>query len=298
MSVADTNALHALASDGAAFSRKATAIRIIWTIATREVRDAVRNRWLIAFAICYALLSAAISLLTRAAAGGVGAAGFGRTAAGLINLVMILVPLMSMTAAASSIAGERERGMLSFVLAQPVSLVEVLLGKFLGLSMSVCAAVALGFGVGAALISGTGGADAAAFIEMTGLTGMLAVAMVSVGTLVSAWCRRTSTATTAVLLTWLTLVFGCDLILMGSHLAVQMGAPTVFHLALVNPLQAFKSAALQPLGGSLDVLGPAAGWAVYVYGWWLRPILIAALAVWCVWPFTAAVVIMKRRGIA
>ncbi len=277
--------------------RKTTALRIIGTIAAREIRDAVRNRWLVAFAICYALLSAAISLLTRSAVGGAGAAGFGRTAAGLINLVMVLVPLMSMTAAASSVAGERERGMLAFVLAQPVSLLEVLLGKFLGLSIAVAAAVALGFGVGAVLISGTGGADAAAFVEMTLLTGLLSVAMVSLGILVSAWCRRTSTATTAVLLTWLALVFGCDLILMGTHLAVQMGAPMMFHLALANPLQAFKFAALQPLGGSLDVLGPAAGWAVYEYGTWLRPLLLAALVVWCLWPFTIAFVVMKRKGI-
>lgn len=273
-------------------------MRVIGTVAVREIKDAVRNRWLMAFAICFALLSAALAMLTRSAAGDAGTAGFGRTAAGLINLVMVLVPLMSMTAAASSIAGDRERGMFAFLLAQPVSLAQVVIGKFLGLSLAVVAAVLLGFGVGALIIAGAGGSDAIAFAKITLLTAVLAVAMVSVGIFVCAWCRRSSTATTAVLLAWLGMVFACDLILMGSHIAMKLGVATLFHAALANPLQAFKFAALQPLGGSLDVLGPPAAWAGQVYGSWLTWLLGATLAAWCITPLIAALLVMRRRGAA
>lgn len=271
-------------------------LRVIASIAAREIKDALRNRWLVAFAVCFALLSGALALLTRSAAGDAGTAGFGRTAAGLINLVMVLVPLMSMTAAASSIAGERERGMLTFLLAQPVSLTQVILGKFIGLSLAVTAAVLLGFGIGATIIAGAGGSDAWAFAKITMLTAVLAVAMVSVGIFVVSWCRRSSTATTAVLLTWLGMVFACDLILMGSHIAMKLPIATLFHAALANPLQAFKFAALQPLGGSLDVLGPPAAWAGQVYGNGLIWVLTGALSFWVIAPLVASLVVMRRRG--
>lgn len=271
---------------------------VVSAIIARELRESLRNRWLISFAVCFALLSASLALLTRSAAGDQGAAGFGRTAAGLINLVMVLVPLMSMTAAASSVAGDRERGVMAFLLAQPVSLFEVMLGKFIGLSMSVVAAVVLGFGVGALLIAASGGGDAWTYAQVTMLTALLAIAMVSVGMLVSAFCRRSGTAITAVLLTWLALVFACDLVLMGSHVALKLGVPTLFHLSLVNPLQVFKVAALTPLGGSLDVLGPAAAWAVHVYGVWLLPTLLTVLVGWAIAPATVAFMILRRKGAA
>ncbi len=273
-------------------------VKVVAAIVAREVRESLRNRWLVSFAICFALLSASLALLTRSAAGDQGAAGFGRTAAGLINLVMVLVPLMSMTAAAASVAGDRERGVMAFLLAQPVSLLEVLLGKFIGLSMAVVAAVVLGFGVGALLIAASGGGDAWTYAQVTMLTALLAVAMVSVGMFVSAFCRRSGTAITAVLLTWLGLVFACDLVLMGSHVALKLGVPTLFHLSLINPLQVFKVAALTPLGGSLDVLGPAAAWAVHVYGRWLTPMLLVVLAGWAIAPAAVSYMILRRKGAA
>src|SRR5690606_39909351 len=61
--------------------------------------------------------------------------GFGRTAAGLINLVLFLAPLMGLTLGAQAISGEREQGTLAYLLAQPVSLVEIFVAKFLGLAI-------------------------------------------------------------------------------------------------------------------------------------------------------------------
>jgi len=51
-------------------------------------------------------LSLAFSYLAMASSGMVGFAGFGRTAASLINLVLLIVPLMALTIGAQSLSGE------------------------------------------------------------------------------------------------------------------------------------------------------------------------------------------------
>src|SRR5262249_40049010 len=108
-------------------------ISALFVLTRKEIRDALRNRWFILYAICFAALSLALSSVALAGTGRFGMAGFGRTAASLINLVMLIVPLMGLTLGAAALSGERERGTLETLLAQPIGRAEVFLGKFLGL---------------------------------------------------------------------------------------------------------------------------------------------------------------------
>ena len=104
-------------------------LRAVMLIARKEVRDALRNRWFLLYAAAFAGLAHALSRLALDGASLAGFAGFGRTAASLVTLVLLIVPLMGLTLGAASIAGERERGTLSTLLAQPIARVDVLLGK-------------------------------------------------------------------------------------------------------------------------------------------------------------------------
>ena len=97
-------------------------------IIRKEILDARRNRWFILYTIIFAGLSLGLSWIGLSGIGNYGLSGFGRTSASLINLVLLIVPMMGLTLGASSLAGERERGTLIYILAQPVSRIEVLLG--------------------------------------------------------------------------------------------------------------------------------------------------------------------------
>ena len=132
-------------------------IKTIATLADYELRSSLRNRWFLLYALAFALLAVALSGLSLTGAGMFGFAGFGRTAASLINLVLLIVPLMGLTIGAQSLASEREKGTLAYLLAQPVSRAEVLWGKFVGLGMALLAALLLVFGLSAAMIGWQGG---------------------------------------------------------------------------------------------------------------------------------------------
>ena len=85
---------------------------VIWTLAKKELRDALHNRWFVLYTAAFVILALAFSYLALAGAGMVGFAGFGRTAASLINLVLLIIPLMALTVGAQSLAGEQERNTL------------------------------------------------------------------------------------------------------------------------------------------------------------------------------------------
>lgn len=270
----------------------------ILVLARKEVRDALRNRWFILYALCFAVLSLALASLALAGTGRLGLAGFGRTAASLVNLVLLIVPLMGLTIGSAALAGERERGTLEALLAQPVIRTEVLAGKFLGAAAALLGALALGLGSTAVVLALRGSsAHLASYAALFGLSVMLGWAMLAVGFLISSIARRTTFALGVAIFVWLALVFLGDLGLMGGALTLRLSSSELLALALINPLQVFKLAAVGGIHRSLDLLGPAGLYASRTFGTGLPLVFGGILAAWIAVPLLAAGVIFARRGV-
>jgi Cu-processing system permease protein len=264
-------------------------------IARKEVRDAVRNRWFLLYTAVFTILALALAFLSLAGASAQGHVGFGRTTAGLVNLVCLVVPLMALNVGAASVAGERERGTLDYLLSQPVDRAEVLLGKYFGLAFVLMAALAGGFGVSAAAMAATGGgARAGSFAALVIFSWVLGLGMLAVGVLVSCLCPRASVAAGVAVALWLGLVFLSDLGLIGSSMLLKLDVTRLFHVSLLNPLQVFKIAVLSRLHATLDVLGPAGLYATQTYGRGLIWILCGALTGWVLIPLAGALAIFTR----
>ena len=269
----------------------------VWAaLVHKEVRDALRNRWFLFYTGAFALLTPALAYLAHAGSGMAGFGGFGATAASLVNLVMLMLPLMALTVGAQSLAGDRERGFLAYLLAQPVTPAEVFFGRFVGLALCLGASLALGFGLGAVVLALQGGAaEAPVFLRLVALSGLLAMAMLAVGMLISALARRSGSALGAAILLWLVLVFFGDLGLMGASVIFRLRIETLFFAALANPLECFRLGVVAGFDPSLDVLGPAGLYATDALGGWLSPVLLAALVAWFAGALTAAAAIFNRR---
>jgi len=264
----------------------------------KELRDALRNRWFLLYAVAFAALSLALAWFSVSGAGSYGVAGFGRTTAGLINLILLIAPLMGLTLGAMSLAGEREKGTLVYLLAQPVSGAELLLGKFVGLALALTAALVIGFGLtGVLMVFAGGGGEFGVYATLLALSILLAVASLSLGFLISAAVRRAATAVGLALFLWLILVYFGDLGLMGTAVVLQMDVAQLLTLALINPLQVFKIAAVLNLRDNLEVLGPAGIYAFRTYGGALWPLLLGLLLVWIAAPFLIATQVFKKRGV-
>jgi len=267
-----------------------------WSFARREFRDALSSRWFLLYTIAFTVLAVGVSFLSLSGSGSHGFAGFGRTAAGLLNLIMLVVPLMALTAGAGTIAGERERGTLMYLLAQPVSRTQILLGKYFGLAIALVCSLCIGFGVSAGVLAWrAGGVGVQSFLVLVGLTILLALAMLSVGVLISVLSRRSSVAVGISLFVWLALVFVSDLGLMAGSLIFKLRVQEVFALASLNPLQAFKMGVIVSMNASLDVLGPVGAYASHTLGGAMSWVLAGSIIAWIVLPLAAATMIFARR---
>jgi Cu-processing system permease protein len=270
-------------------------LKLVWVIAQRELREALRNKWLFIFAAGFALLAFGLSRASLATAGYAGLGGFGRTAASLVNALLLFVPLLGLSVGAGAVAADRERGALLYLLAQPVSRGEVFFGKALGAAMATGAALLTGFGLAALAIATAGGAEAAAFLSLAGFTALLALASLGLGFLISTLTQKGSTANGTALLLWLGLVFLADLGLVGATLALRPTASGLLGAMLVNPLQSFKLGAIYSLRATLDTLGPVGQYATYRFGRTLPVLLGALLAGWSIASFGIAFMSFKYR---
>jgi Cu-processing system permease protein len=272
-------------------------LRTVGILLYRELQDSWRNRWFLLYAGAFTVLALGLSWISVSGVAQTGYANLGRTAGSLINLVILIVPLMGLTLGSQAIAADRERGALLYLMAQPVDIREIILGKFLGLTCAVLAALLLGFTVAGVAVSGRGGAgDVSAYLAFLGLAALLATASVAMGLLISALSSRSSMATGIAVFCWLGLVFAGDLGLMGTTLVLDLGPKELLAAALVNPLQVFQLGSVMVLRGGLEALGPAGLYATRRFGEGLVPLLVAILSAWCLVPLLASSWWMKRRG--
>lgn len=273
-------------------------IQTVGLLAQKELRDALRNRWFGLYTLTFVALALGLSYLALSGMGFAGFAGFGRTAAGLINLTLLVVPLMALTVGATSLVGERERGTLVTLLAQPVSRAEILAGKYLGLAAALLASLAAGFGLAGLVLGLRGGAgDAAVYLVQLGLAFLLSLAALSIGFLISALSERGAAAVGVALFLWLLFVFLGDLGMMGTAVTMKLDIHQLFWLALTNPLQVFKLAAILNLQSTLEILGPVGTFARRTYGAQLMPLLLAVLAVWILAPLGLAFFRFRHKDV-
>lgn len=265
-------------------------------ILRKELRDAYRSRWLFAFAGTFAVIALTLAIV-QGSGGDLGQQGFSRTTAGLINLCLLLVPLLSLVVGAGAIAGERERGTLATLLAQPISSSQLIIGKYLGLVAAVWAAIALGFGSAGmlmALVSPI--TDVTHYLLFIGLSAVLAAAMLSIGMLISVVSDGRLKALSLSIVAWFVMVLLYDLGAVGLALAVSSSGRTLLLAVLGNPIECVRILAIMSLESDLDVLGPLGSYVANEVGITTGVVLLSTmLFAWTAVPLSAALLIARSR---
>ncbi len=268
-------------------------------VAARELRDAMRSRWFIAAAACFLVLSLGLSVFGLAGAQRSGLAGFDRTTAGLLNLALLFVPLVTLSLGSLGIAGELEDGSLALLLSQPITRGEAYAGKFLGLLAAVTASICVGFGATGMIVGiTTNSGNARGFLWLVALTVLLAAATLSLGTVLSVALRARARVIGAAFAVWLLLVYVSDLGTIGLTLARNLGPGPVFTLALLNPVQQARVLGTLALTDRLDVLGPVGMFGLDHFGPVGLPVLLAGvLLATTAFPLVLGYVLFRKTAV-
>jgi Cu-processing system permease protein len=265
-------------------------------LTARDLRGTVRDRWLYVYALSFAALGILVAWGGAAASSITGTSGFGPIVAQFVMLIMLFAPLMGLSLGAQTIVRDRERGITGSLLSQPIARNEYFASKALSLAIALCASMLFGFAaislVMAALRMSGGLGDLAALL---GLAWTLALAMAAVGMLVSVIARKPPTALGAAIALWLAFTVFGDLGLMATAMVTHLGIAPLLYATLLNPVEAFKIAAVAQLSGSLDVLGPGGRLATDVFGGALLPVTVAAICLWAAVPICSAWSIFRKQ---
>ncbi len=273
-------------------------MRTVIIIAGKEMRDGLRNRWVVATTALMAALALTLAFLGASPTGTVKAGGLAVTIVSLSSLTIFLVPLIALLLSYDAIVGEVDRGTMALLLAYPVARWQVVLGKFAGHLAILGFAIVVGYGA-AALALQWAGADEnapwAAFGVMVASSILLGGVFLAIGYLVSTFVRDRGAAGGVAVGVWLFFVLLYDMGLLGLLVADQgrtVTADVLNALLLLNPADAYR---LLNLAASTDV-SRFAGVAGLGASTSLGPgALVSALIAWTAAPLVAATALFARK---
>jgi Cu-processing system permease protein len=218
-------------------------LRQIGTLAYKEFRDRIRNRWVLAIAVVFAVFALVIAYFGAAQQGAVGFRSIEITIASLVSLVIYLIPLIALILGFDAIVGERERGSLDLLLSLPITRLELILGKYLGLSAALTLSTVAGFSVaGMALASQM---DFNAMLHYSGFilsSVLLGMTFLSLAVMLSVFASTRAGASGFAIMVWFFYVLVFDLLLLGALVATggHYGGAVFPYLLLLNPADVFR----------------------------------------------------------
>lgn len=257
-----------------------------------ELLLAVRSRWLQLFAAVFSALALIVAGSGYVLSGGYGLQDLARTAASLVQLVLLLVPLTALCF--GGLALTPDRGAAEILFAQPVSRARILCGRWLGLFLALAAAQLIGFGLAGIVLHGLVGAEGSgAFLILVTISLALTAVFLSLAaTLAQTHGGRRARVLALALIVWFGTVLLYDVAVLGIASFLRSGAASrlLMSAALLNPVDAARTAALMGMEGtaafgaaSLALLrftgGPAAAMALAVGSlvvWTVAPLVVAA----------------------
>lgn len=260
-------------------------------IVRKELRDAVTNRWLIAYAVLLGALGLAATASGLDSTSGLAIQAFGRTTATLMNLCLLLAPLVAVLMGAGSVAGEQERGTLEHLLAQPLSRTGLLLAKHAGLLVALTTATVVGFlPAGVMIAAATDAGMIGHYLLFPAIAALAGAAMAGIGLLISVTSRSAVQAQGTAVFAWFAFVLLYDLVLMGSLAFSGLSPGWLAAMLVANPVDAARVLGVLALEPDLYLLGPAGALLVArLSQGGAAALLLGTLAVWTMLPVAVAV---------
>lgn len=222
-----------------------------------DFAEVVRSRWLVFCVAVYALLAGVLVLVGLRESTMLGFTGLGRVLLAFSHGLVLVLPLLALTATGPVVNRARDDGTLELVLSQPLRrsawLVGVTATRFAALiaplALILVAMGVLGHVRGQHIPWGFLG-------NVVLIAAALLWAFVGIGMAISVLVRNQARAITYVILAWGLAIALLDVGLVGMMLRWRLDPHAVFTVAALNPVQDARLALLSTLEPDLGTLGP------------------------------------------
>ncbi|MDA0190313.1 MAG: ABC transporter permease subunit [Proteobacteria bacterium] len=224
-----------------------------------DIVESLRARWFLIYSLVFGGIVALLFAFGLTESRVLGFIGLSRLLVTYIQLTMAILPVFVLITTVRSVAGDREAGVFEYLLSLPVSLSAWFWGKIIGRYVTIFLPVFVAM-LGAVLWALVKDVEVpwGMFGYYTALLAVMGWCFLGIGMFISTLARSTDVAQGAAFMVWLTLLLFLDLILLGILIQGRVMPEVAVTIALANPLQVFRTAALAMFDPQLIVLGPSA----------------------------------------
>ena len=230
--------------------------------AMADINESLRSRWFVIYTLIFGGIVVALFITGLTESRVMGFTGLSRTLVTYLQITMAILPVFVLLTTVRSVAGDREAGIFEYLLSLPVGLASWYWGKILGRFIVVFLPVVLAMML-AVVWAALKGAEIpwGQVLFYTLMLMVLAWCFLGIGMLISSLARSADVAQGAAFIIWLILLLFLDLILLGIMIQNGSTSETVVLIALLNPLQVFRTGAMMLFDPQLVLLGPSA-WVI------------------------------------
>jgi ABC-type transport system involved in multi-copper enzyme maturation permease subunit len=197
-----------------------------------------------------------------------------------------------------SIVGERESGLLEWIFSEPIGVIEYVLGKFAGLLTAISTATLLGYGLASWIIlTVLPPEDVSKYLIFILVAILLSASSLAIGFLLSVLSRSRFEALGIAFLSWFTMIFIYDLVVMGLTISLMIKDIATFYLTILNPVDSSRILMTYLIDPTLTFLGPTGAYMIREMSNTVVILVVSVLLLYTLSPLVITIKILRGSDI-
>lgn len=236
-------------------------------IAFLDLKESFRSKWFLLYFLVFTSIIAIFFATGVTNSRVMGFSGLSRLLLLFIQICIIILPIFVLISTVKTILKDRDSNVLEYLLSFPISYEEYyygkafgrLIGVFLPVFLSVLMAIIWGFIKGVQIPWDI-------FLLYTGIIFSMCFSFIGISFLISSIVKTQEVGTGVAFFIWLLMLAFLDIILIGFLMKTKINPDVIFAIALLNPVETFRIAAISLFDPQLAVIGSTAYFILHNFG--------------------------------
>jgi len=228
-------------------------------IAYLDLKESIRAKWFLVYSIVFGGLIAIFFISGVTQSQVMGFSGLSRLLLMYIQITIVILPIFILITTVRSISSDRDNNILEYMLSFPISLRQYYWGKIIGRFVTVFLPVFMAMFI--AIIYGVFKGVSVPwdiFLLYVGLLFAMSSSFLGVAFFISSFVKSSEVALGMAFFIWIVMLAFIDIALISLMLSNRFNEELIITIALLNPMELFRVAAISLFDPSLTVMGPVA----------------------------------------
>lgn len=228
-------------------------------VAYLDLKESIRAKWFVVYSLVFGGMIALFFIAGVTQSQVMGFSGLSRLLLMYIQVTIVILPIFILITTVRSISGDRDNHILEYMLSFPISLKEYYWGKILGRFITVFLPVFFAM-IFAVIYGAIIGASIPwdILVLYSGLLFSLSCAFLGIAFFISSFVKSSEVALGLSFFIWILLLAFIDIALISLMLQNRVEESFIIAIALINPMEIFRVAAISLFDPELTVMGPVA----------------------------------------